>query len=203
MKEEEAKKEAEQKEKQKDGQPGSGASSKGTNTPSKSNKHLDPSSQRNLKRPGGSANASEASGNESSRKKQKKKHVNFDAGTSTPNGLKSRSRSPAVSAAAETLNSSNPQRKLSASVTNPGNDTLKRNRAAGSGSDGEGAGSGGEMSDGSRKRIKINVKKPASSTNASPDGSRSPSVERSRPEAGRGRAGSPGMLIAGHFSLHS
>ncbi|KAI9786251.1 MAG: hypothetical protein M1839_007662 [Geoglossum umbratile] len=95
-KEEEAKKEEEKKSalekekpKGKDGEKlPSGASSKGTNTPSGRNKTSDPlklKSSSSLKRPG-SPNLSEASGTETSKKKHKKKHVSAsqETGTSTP-----------------------------------------------------------------------------------------------------------------------
>ncbi|KAF2198338.1 Rap30/74 interaction domain-containing protein [Delitschia confertaspora ATCC 74209] len=71
-KEEEEKKAAEQNGKAKDGdKPASGASTKGTTTPSGLSKPLD----MNKKKRPGSPNLSEASGNESSRKKHKKKHL--------------------------------------------------------------------------------------------------------------------------------
>ncbi|KAF2803782.1 Rap30/74 interaction domain-containing protein, partial [Mytilinidion resinicola] len=53
--------------------PASGASTKGTNTPSGQHKPVDVSKPNSKKRPG-SPNLSEASGNESARKKHKKKH---------------------------------------------------------------------------------------------------------------------------------
>ncbi|KAF2655899.1 hypothetical protein K491DRAFT_629402 [Lophiostoma macrostomum CBS 122681] len=69
-KEEEERKAAEQNGKLEVEKPGSGTSTKGSNTPSSSHKAVDVNKK---KRPG-SPNLSEASGNESSRKKHKKKH---------------------------------------------------------------------------------------------------------------------------------
>jgi transcription initiation factor TFIIF subunit alpha len=69
-KEEEERKAAEQNGKVETEKPGSGTSTKGSNTPSGSHKPVDVNKK---KRPG-SPNLSEASGNESSRKKHKKKH---------------------------------------------------------------------------------------------------------------------------------
>lgn len=65
----------------------------------------------------------------------------------------------------------------------PRSNDLKRSRiaGAGSGSDGEGAGSAGDMSDASRKRIKLITSKPGSkpgSKNVSPGGSRATSPIR-------------------------
>ncbi|KAL9127702.1 MAG: hypothetical protein Q9217_003475 [Psora testacea] len=116
----------------------------GTSTPSQRPSRPNPSgslsrttSASNLKRPG-SPLASDASGNESSRKKAKKsKHLHT---SSSPPG------SPPVSASA-------------ASQTSKTNAVPNKRVRAGSGSDSEGAaGSGGDMSDGTRKKMKITLK---------------------------------------------
>jgi transcription initiation factor TFIIF subunit alpha len=70
----------------------SGASSKGTNTPSGRPKHSEPLKKNHLKRSGSpNLSASETSGNESARKKPKKKHLGGSSsqppGTSTPRGM--------------------------------------------------------------------------------------------------------------------
>lgn len=128
----------------------------------------------------GSPNLSEASGNESSRKKQKKKHgtsSNLASGINTPNGSISRPLSPALGSDsnASRVNAAAVQKKP---TTARGNE-VKRPRpgGAGSGSEGEGAGSGGEMSDGSRKKIKLKSSVPGSK-NVSPGGSRATSPSR-------------------------
>ena len=127
-----------------------------------------------LKRPG-SPLASDASGNESSRKKAKKsKHLHpTNASSSQPQTQQqpiSRPNSPPIPP------SSAPQ------------PSAKRPRGAGPGSDSEGgAQSGGEMSDGTRKRQKLRLT--LGSKEGSPNGSRagSPVVEG-------GRAGSAGKI---------
>lgn len=145
----------------------SGSSSKGTNTPSRPSKHSDPlsrtASSTNLKRPG-SPLGSEASGNESSRKKHKKKHHLL----SSQSQLQQSNLQP-------------PSRPTSPPVPAPSSSTTtipaKRPRPlAGSGSDSETAvaASGNEMSDGTRKRIKLKLGMPK---NTSPGGSRGGSPE--------------------------
>ena len=171
----------EEGEKKKGNQPGSGASTKGTNTPS-GRKKLE--AQRNasstsLKR-SGSPNLSEDTGNESTRKKQKKKHgtsSTLGSGINTPNGPPSRPRSPAVNSDTGASRSA-ATGVLKKPTAARGND-LKRPRGggAGSGSEGDGAGSGGEMSDASRKRIKLKTSVPGSK-NVSPGGSRATSPSR-------------------------
>ena len=129
----------------------------------------------------GSPNLSEASDTEAARKRLKKKHgtsSNLASGVSTPNGPPSRPRSPAVAgtdAGTSRPNAAGPLKKPAASRGNE----LKRPRpgGAGSGSDGEGAASGGEMSDASRKKIKIRPGL-AGSTSGSPGGSRATSPNR-------------------------
>ena len=80
---------------------------------------------------------------------------------------------------------------------------LKRSRpGAASGSDGEAAGSGGEMSDGTRKRIKLKMGKP-DSQNGSPEGSRATSPNRGPASSVGSRAVSPGMSAPLHLlQLH-
>lgn len=151
----------------------------GSNTPSRRPEPLSrTASGSNLKRPG-SPLGSEASGNESSRKKQKKtKHLHTTTTTSSQQQSQlqppSRPNSPPIPA------SQQPSRQPSSSAI-----PTKRPRGQGSGSDSEGgggAGSGGEMSDGTRKRIKLKLNM---GKNGSPNGSRAGS-----PEAGRAGGGS-------------
>ncbi|TVY58634.1 Transcription initiation factor IIF subunit alpha [Lachnellula cervina] len=170
----------------------SGASSKGTNTPSGRPKHTDPlkKSKTNLKR-SGSPNLSESSGNESSRKKLKKKHHASPgaSGTSTP-VPGSRPMSPAPSGSQP---ASSQARKSSVVKLNVNPSKLSEIQKAapnpspvhgGSMSDGEAT--GGEMSDGGKKKkIKLRV--------GSPSGSRAgtPAPGRAGAGAGGSRAGSP------------
>lgn len=164
----------------------SGASSKGTNTPSGRPKHTDPlkKSKSTLKR-AGSPNLSESSGNESSRKKLKKKHHTSPgtSGTSTP-VPGSRPMSPAPSGQARKSSviklNVNPS-KLSEIQNAPPNPSPVY---GGSMSDGEAT--GGEMSDGGKKKkIKLRIGSPSGSRAGSPAPGRAAS-------AGVGsRAGSP------------
>ena len=153
----------------------------GTSTPSHRNSKHNASgnlsrttSTSNLKRPG-SPLASDASGNESSRKKAKK-NKHFLANSSQPQlQPPSRPGSPPVPS------SSAPQPSTANAVS-----SHKRARG-GSGSDSEGgANSGGEMSDGTRKKMKITLK--MGGRDGSPDSSRAvtPAVEMG------GGSGSPG-----------
>lgn len=198
MKEEELKKEEERKkaenrntpEREKKKSKSSGAS--GTNTPSgRPSKHADPlkqsSSGNNLKKRAGSPLNSEASGNESSRKKQKKKHPLTTAQIQTSSTLQappSRPGSPPI----------------------PTGKDLKApaKRRHGSGSDTEGnAGSGGDMSDGTRKK---KLKLTMSSKNGSPRGSRAGSpdlVNGTKPAQGTSRAASPGTLLLSFLQAHN
>ncbi|KAF2431227.1 hypothetical protein EJ08DRAFT_192542 [Tothia fuscella] len=177
-KEEERKKEEEAKAKLKGKEgdvPASGSSTKGTNTPSgRKEKHGDPLRKAtntipssSLKRPG-SPNLSEASGNESSRKKLKHKHSAM-SGTATPRpggspnpqleppGLKDRSRQPSF--------------------------TAPLRGGAGSGSDTDGTNSG-------RTKLKLKMK-------GSPSGTPSGSRAQSPAPAGKSsRAASPQVVAA-------
>ncbi|TVY23032.1 Transcription initiation factor IIF subunit alpha [Lachnellula hyalina] len=171
----------------------SGASSKGTNTPSGRPKHTDPlkKSKTNLKR-SGSPNLSESSGNESSRKKFKKKHHGSPgtSGTSTP-VPGSRPMSPAPSGS---QSASSQGRKSSVVKLNVNPSKLSEIQKAppnpspvhgGFMSDGEAT--GGEMSDaGKKKRIKIRVGSPSGSRAGTPAPGRAGSIG-----AGGSRAGSP------------
>lgn len=142
----------------------------GANTPSgRPSKHPNPikktASSNNLKRPG-SPNASDASGNESARKKRKQKHLTT-AAPSTSTNLKPPSRPMSPDYAPP---SSAPQRSQLAASEQTNN---KRSRAdAGSGSEM----SGGEMSDGKRKKQKLKLRMSAS-PDRSPNGSRAVSPE--------------------------
>ncbi|KAH8667513.1 hypothetical protein BGZ60DRAFT_452217 [Tricladium varicosporioides] len=157
----------------------SGASSKGTNTPSGRPKTTDAlKNPKNLKR-SGSPNLSESSGNESTRKKHKKKHISSShpSGTSTPvSGSRPMSPTPQPGQAPRkssmvTLNV-NPSKlsEIQSAVPNP----------SGVMSDGEAT--GGEMSDGGRKPKKIKLRLGGQSPSASRAGS---------PTTGGSRAGSP------------
>ncbi|KAL6718229.1 transcription factor IIF subunit tfg1 [Lecanora helva] len=201
LKEEERKKAEEskaspEKDRAPKGRPSSGASSKGNNTPShRPSKHSDPlrpSSSSNLKRPGSPLN-SEASGNESARKKQKKKHplaTSSQPQSQTNNTLQppSRPTSPPIPPS-----SSGPQPRKVSNIPSK----RQRPRGGGSSSDTDGnAGSGGDMSDGARKRQKLKLNAP--SKNGTPHVSRGASPEvpstnvvKTAAGAGISRAGSP------------
>lgn len=178
LKEEERKKEAERKanasdqEKAKKSKAPSEASTRGTNTPSgRFSKHPLPSaSSKSLKRPG-SPNISEASGNESSRKKHRK----FDGkvGSSQPIQPPSRPTSPNLLPPS----SSAPDGARPAISRNPSSFSRHPRSNAGSGSEGEAAGSAAEMSDGTRRKqtLKLNM---GSSKKGTPQGSRAGSPDR-------------------------
>jgi len=144
-----------------------------------------------LKRSGSpNLSASEASGNESSRKKHKKKHSSQATGTSTPIPG-SRPMSPAP--ASQSVTGSSPRKssiiklnlnpsKLSEIQSVPPNPSPITGGAT---SDGEAT--GGEMSDGGkRRRIKLRL-------GGSPTGSRSGSPTTGRAASGGSRAGSPSV----------
>ena len=169
----------------------------GTSTPShRPSKHASGSLSRttsaaNLKRPG-SPLPSDASGNESSRKKAKKSKHQHTASSQSQLQPPSRPGSPAI------FSPSAPQ--PSATNAAPNN---KRTRP-GSGSDSEGgAGSGGEMSDGTRKKMKITLK--MASRNGSPNGSRagSPVTESAAAPGGANRAGSIGTSSQNRSQLYN
>jgi transcription initiation factor TFIIF subunit alpha len=183
----------------------SGASTKGTNTPSGRPKHTDPLKKaKNLKRPG-SPNLSESSGNESSRKKHKNKHTSSSqpTRTSTP-APGSRPMSPAPSNSQTASNSSprkssiiklnvNPN-KLSDIQSSPPNPSPVYNAM----SDGEAT--GGEGSDGGRKsykKIKLTIK------GQTPTGSRAGSPAPGKAgSVGGSRAGSPAAPQSKQFYSH-
>ena len=170
----------------------SGASSKGTNTPSGRPKHSDPLKKaKSLKRPG-SPNLSESSGNESSRKKHKKKHASSQpTGTSTPiPGSRPMSPAPSSQPAPNTSHRKSSivkltvaPSKLSEIQSAPPNPSPIQGSAM---SDGEAT--GGEMSDvGKKKKIKLRLGgTPAGSRAGSPAPGRASSIG-----AGGSRAGSP------------
>ena len=172
MKEEERKKvEGDKSSPEKDRLKSSGISSKGTQSPShRPSKHSDPlkrsTSATSLKRSGSPLN-SEASGNESARKKQKKKHLT----ASQPSTLSGNTLQP------PSRPDSPPYQQATSSTSQLGiSRKAKRPRGPGSGSDTEGgAGSGGEMSDGARKKLKLKLGPP--SRNGTPQGSRGASPE--------------------------
>jgi len=138
----------------------SGASSKGTNTPSGRSKHVDALKRSNKR--SGSPNISESSGNESSRKKKKMKHSSRPTGkgTSTPG---SRSMSPVPSSSAPAPGQT-PRKssivKLSVNSTKLSDiQSVVPNPSptnASQMSDGEAT--GGETSDGGSKRKKIKLR---------------------------------------------
>ncbi|KAL8830644.1 MAG: hypothetical protein Q9170_005643 [Blastenia crenularia] len=178
----EAERRKEEEQKKEEGQKGDGSDREksktgkgsknpsGANTPSgRPSKHPNPikktASSNNLKRPG-SANASEASGNESSRKKRKQQHPN-PALLAAQTTLKPPSRPMSPDYAPP---SSAPQRPAQPAPDQANN---KRSRAdAGSGSEM----SGGEMTDGKRKKQKLKLRMSAS-PDRSPNGSRAVSPD--------------------------
>ena len=174
----------------------SGASSKGTNTPSGRPKHTDPlKKSKALKRPG-SPNLSESSGNESTRKKHKKYHSSQPTGASTsiPG---SRPLSPAPSASQPVPGQSTRKSSIIKFNVNPTKLSDIQSAPPNPGpipsshmSDGEAT--GGEMSDGGKtKKIKLRF-----GSNKSPDGSRAGSPNPGRAGslgAGGSRAGSPAV----------
>jgi hypothetical protein len=175
----------------------SGASSKGTNTPSGRPKHTDPMKKPKTLKRSGSPNLSESSGNESSRKKHKKKHhpSSQPTGTTTPIPG-SRPMSPAPTSTSQPAPSQSP-RKSSIIKLNLNPSKLSEIQSAppnpspvygGAMSDGEAT--GGEMSDGGKKkRIKLRL-------GTSPTGSRAGTPAPGRAGslgAGGSRAGSPAV----------
>ncbi|KAL3420112.1 transcription initiation factor IIF subunit alpha [Phlyctema vagabunda] len=161
----------------------SGTSSKGTNTPlGRPPKQADPMKKsKSLKRPGSpNLSETEASGNESSRKKHKKH------GTSTPIPG-SRPMSPAPGS-----QSGQTPRKSSTVKLNV-NSKLSESKSSASGAMSDGEATGGEMSDGAggkNRKIKLKI------GGASPMGSRvgSPAPGRAGSAgAGGSRAGSPAI----------
>lgn len=169
----------------------SGASTKGTNTPSGRPKHTDAlKKSKSLKRPG-SPNLSESSGNESARKKPKKKHGT--TGTSTPST--SRASPAPVSQPAPGQAS----RKSSIIKLQVGSSKLSEidslpprpgSPVGASMSDTEAT--GGEMSDNAirKKKLKLNVNR-----TGTPSGSRAgspiPAIQGRASSAGGSRATSP------------
>ena len=181
----------------------SGVSSKGTNTPSGRPKHSDPlKKSKSLKR-SGSPNLSESSGNESSRKKLKKKHISLQpTGTSRPiPGSRPMSPAPSASQSAPEAGARKQSivkltvapSKLSEISSVPPNPSAVQGSAV---SDGEA--NAGEMSDVSRpKKIKLRIGSQSGSRASSPAPGRAGSIG-----AGGSRAGSPGvqgMYIIGIF----
>ncbi|KAJ5040510.1 uncharacterized protein L3040_006165 [Drepanopeziza brunnea f. sp. 'multigermtubi'] len=192
--------------------PPSGASTKGANTPSGRPKHTDPLEKvKNLKR-AGSPNLSESSGNESTRKKLKKKHQTSASGSSTP-VPGSRPMSPApqqagpgqISRKGSLVNIKVNQGKLSDIVSAPPNPSPVRGSAAG-----DGEATGGEGSDGGKapQKIKIHIASragsragsPAAASGESPSSrAQSPSARAQSPSA---RAQSPGAGPVGPVQAH-
>lgn len=158
-----------------------GISSKGNNTPSGRPKHTDPlKKSKSLKRPG-SPNLSESSGNESSRKKHKKKHVGSSqpTGTSTPIPGQTQRKSSIVKMSVNPSELS----RISSSPPNPQGHT----------SDGEAT--GGEMSDGAGgKKKKITLRIGGSPTTSRP-GSPAPGKSVSRAGSPAQTAGKSPFII--------
>ncbi|KAL9585382.1 MAG: hypothetical protein Q9212_001564 [Teloschistes hypoglaucus] len=167
----------------------------GANTPSgRASKHPNKdssnglkksASSNNLKRPS-SANASEASGNEStrSRKKQKKQHL-APATAAVVTTQKPPSRPMSPDYAPPTSSAPSSQRPASAASVQVANPNKRPRAEAGSGSDK----SGGEMSDGSqhkRQKLKLRMSK---SPERSPKGSRAVSPDVSAQRKGEGGGG--------------
>ncbi|KAL9589820.1 MAG: hypothetical protein Q9203_001369 [Teloschistes exilis] len=176
----------------------------GANTPSgRASKHPNKdssnglkksASSNNLKRPS-SANASEASGNEStrSRKKQKKQHL-APAAAAVATTQKPPSRPMSPDYAPPTSSAPSSQRPASAAPVQVANPNKRPRAEAGSGSDM----SGGEMSDGSqRKRQKLKLRM-SKSPERSPNGSRAVSPEVGAPrkvEGGEEKANGPALKV--------
>lgn len=191
LKEEERKKEAERKanasdqERAKKSKAPSEASSRGTNTPSgrPSKHHLPSVTSKSLKRPG-SPNISEASGNESSRKKHRK----FDGNAgSQPIQPPSRPMSPMLLQPSSVPDATRPPNSR-----NPSSFSRPPRSNAGSGSEGEAAGSGGEMSDGTRRKQTLKLK--MGSKMGTPQGSRAASPERAPAAVPPARTATPGKF---------
>lgn len=192
LKAEERKKEAERKanasdqERAKKPKAPSEASSRGTNTPSgRPSKHQLPSvTSKSLKRPG-SPNISEASGNESSRKKHRK----FDGNAgSQPIQPPSRPMSPSLLPPSSSV----PDATRPPNSRNPSSFSRLPHSNAGSGSEGEAAGSGGEMSDGTRRKQTLKLK--MGSKRGTPQGSRAASPERAPATVPPARTATPGKF---------
>ena len=192
LKAEERKKEAERKanasdqERAKKSKAPSEASSRGTNTPSgRPSKHqLLSVTSNSLKRPG-SPNISEASGNESSRKKHRK----FDGNAgSQPIQPPSRPGSPNLLPPSSSV----PDATRPPNSRNPSSFSRPLHSNAGSGSEGEAAGSGGEMSDGTRRKQTLKLK--MGSKRGTPQGSRAASPERAPATVPPARTATPGKL---------
>ncbi|KUJ14160.1 uncharacterized protein LY89DRAFT_720527 [Mollisia scopiformis] len=182
LNEQDKKKEEEAKAKAKeDAKLASGTSSKGTNTPSGRPKHTDPLKKKNLKRPG-SPNRSESSGNESSRKKIKKKHSSQPISATSAPG--SRQISPAPSGSGSVRKSSIVKLSVNSSKLSDIQSAPPNPSPTTAMSDGEAT--GGEMSDGGTKKTKIKLR----IGGTSPTGSRAGSPAPGR-SAGGSRAGSP------------
>lgn len=182
LNEQDKKKEEEAKAKAKeDSKLASGTSSKGTNTPSGRPKHTDPLKKKNLKRPG-SPNLSESSGNESSRKKMKKKHPSQPSAITSAPG--SRQISPAPSASGNGRKSSIVKLSVNSSKLSDIQSAPPNPSPTSAMSDGEAT--GGEMSDGGTRKPKIKLR----IGGASPTGSRAGSPAPGR-STGGSRAGSP------------
>lgn len=180
----------------------SGASSKGTNTPSGRPKHTDPLKKaKSLKRPG-SPNLSESSGNESSRKKHKKKHHSSASGSSTPiPGSRPMSPAPSQSAGGQS-----PQRKNSVVIklsVDPNKvseiqSALPNPSPVRGGAASDGEATGGEMSDGGKQKKK---KLMISFNKGSPTGSRAGSpAPAGSAGAGGSRSGTPAAVSG---TIHS
>ncbi|KAG9241164.1 putative transcription initiation factor IIF subunit alpha [Calycina marina] len=176
----------------------SGASSKGTITPSGRSKHVDALKKTNNLKRSGSLGVSESSGNESSRKKKKTKHSSQPAkGTSTSG---SRSMSPVPSSSAPA--SGQTPRKSSIVKLNVNSSKLSEIQSApphpsptAAISDSEAT--GGEMSDGGPKRKKIKLRTGGSNSGTN---SRAGSPAPGR-AANASRAGSPVAVDSGAGAL--
>jgi len=164
----------------------SGTSSKGNSTPSGRPKHTDPLKSKTLKR-AGSPNLSESSGNESSRKKHKKKHqMSASQPTGSTSQPGSRSLSPSPS---QPLPGTNP-RKSSIIKLNLNPSKLSEIQSAPPNPTSDGEGTGGEMSDGvgGKKKIKLRLAGTGSRAGSPTAGSRagSPAVQAPAPTGSGG-----------------
>ncbi|KAI9641028.1 transcription factor IIF subunit tfg1 [Ciborinia camelliae] len=159
-----------------------GTSSKGNNTPSGRPKHTDPMKKSKSLKRAGSPNLSESSGDESSRKKHKKKHVGSSqaTGTSTPiPGSRPMSPTPSSQPLLGQTQTKSSIVKMSVNPSDLSRISSTPPNPQGATSDGEAT--GGEMSDGAvakKKKITLRI-------------GGSPTASRPGSPANGSRAGSP------------
>ncbi|KAI9681521.1 MAG: hypothetical protein M1817_002805 [Caeruleum heppii] len=189
----------------------SGASSRGSNTPSGRTKHIDPTKKAGstLKRPG-SPDLSEASATDSRKKPKNKHNVSSSQRTATSTPVPaSRPMSPGPPSSApeatKPLAAPQPQRKssivrlsvepgkLNELSTSASAKHGKRSRFGGAASGSDAEATGTDMSDGGQQRKKIKLRMNPPSVGGTPEGSRSGSPNPTQRTSGSvGNAGRPG-----------